>query len=78
MIFVHTITNFAMPYKNFYVQQQQHNQKYQQTRAIRFLLTSAVESMPNPFNENRMLGVHGEQAVRNMNKNDLIQSIRFE
>ena len=30
--------------KNFYAQQQQHNQKHQQTRAIRFLLTSAEES----------------------------------
>ena len=30
--------------KSFYAQQQQHNQKYQQTRVICFLLTSAEES----------------------------------
>ena len=38
--------NAQLRCKNFYAQQQQHNQKYQQTRAIRFLLTSAEESMP--------------------------------
>ena len=33
-----------LPNKNFYAQQQQHNQKYQQTQVLRFLLTSVEES----------------------------------